>query len=177
MLSHCVLIWKLLLSTHNLCRGSLVGRRQSWRHSSSPASASCVTRDKSLATSEHHVSPLIKSPMTVSSLHPMHSFLKCSEWDDKWESPLKAKSGLVTLSKYKMYILYKGVRHSFADLLSLKKEERKKMGRKKKQNLNSFYFQLKFLSMRLDLTLSDKCLLLATGLLFCAQICSDSHKW
>jgi len=32
-----------------------------------------------------------------------------------------------------MYILYKGVRHSFADLLSLKKEERKKMGRKKKK--------------------------------------------
>lgn len=106
----------------------------------------------------------------------MHSFLKCSEWDDKRESPLKAKSGLVTLSKYKMYILYKGARNSFADLLSLKKEERKKM-EKKNKHLNSFYFQLKFLSMRLDLTLSDKRLLLATGLLFCAQICSDSHKW
>lgn len=134
MLSHCVLIWKLLLSTHTCVEEAWWGGEQSWRrHSSSPASASCVTRDKSLATSEHHVSPLIKSPITVSSLHPMHSFLKCSEWDDKWESPLKAKNGLVTLSKYKMYILYKGVRHSFADLLSLKKEERKKMGRKKKK--------------------------------------------
>ena len=44
---------------------------------------------------------------------------------------MKAKSGLVTLSKYKMYILYKGARNSFADLLSLKKEERKKMEKKK----------------------------------------------
>ena len=32
-----------------------------------------------------------------------------------------------------MYILYKGVRHSFADLLSLKKEERKKMEKKKQK--------------------------------------------
>ena len=48
--------------------------------------------------------------------------------------------------------------------------------KKQKKTLNSFYFQLKILSMRLDLTLSDKRLLLATGLPFCIQICSDSHK-
>ena len=68
--------------------------------------------------------------MIVSSRHPMHSFLKGSERDDKRESPLKAKSGLVTLSKYKMYILYKGARNSFADLLSLKKRRKKENGKK-----------------------------------------------
>lgn len=48
--------------------------------------------------------------------------------------------------------------------------------KKKTNNLNSFYFHLKFLSVRLDLTLSDKRPLLATGLPFCVQTGSDSHK-
>lgn len=54
---------------------------------------------------------ICQTPMLTSSLYLTQRFSSMMRWDDRWESSLRAKSSLVTPSKYKVLlfqILYTG---------------------------------------------------------------------